>query len=318
MFYTSKIVLISLFLTFNFVLSIDNCKTESEGQCVLCEDHFTLSNNTCLQCDDPNCLHCFSSKPNTCYSCADSFVLTYKKCGRRCDNIDQCDICSDDLSQCYHCMHGCQVENGVCSCKSRVVVIIVCVIISFIVVVVVFICLSNGTAIRKYKIVRLLLNINDGSTGMIGAGQHHELHEEEPEERDIEIQEHPNQIDNKGQKIMNNYYIKESNEKLTADGSDKVICDYCLLEVGMIRLNCGCYLCKAHKSMIEHNEKSSCPICKKEVKEVSMIKCEMCMKDTNDDTKIKTAKCGCEVMLCKDCLNKVNEGSNVCPRCHSK
>ena len=49
-----------------------------------------------------------------------------------------------------------------------------------------------------------------------------------------------------------------------------------------------------------------------------MIKCEMCMKDTNDDTKIKTAKCGCEVMLCKDCLNKVNEGSNVCPRCHSK
>ena len=70
--------------------------------------------------------------------------------------------------------------------------------------------------------------------------------------------------------------------------------------------------------MIEHNEKSSCPICKKEVKEVSMIKCEMCMKDTNDDTKIKTAKCGCEVMLCKDCLNKVNEGSNVCPRCHSK
>ena len=110
MFYTSKIVLISLFLTFNFVLSIDNCKTESEGQCVLCEDHFTLSNNTCLQCDDPNCLHCFSSKPNTCYSCADSFVLTYKKCGRRCDNIDQCDICSDDLSQCYHCMHGCQVS----------------------------------------------------------------------------------------------------------------------------------------------------------------------------------------------------------------
>ena len=315
---TSKLlfIYISLIITFNYVLSIEHCKTESEGKCLQCEDHFTLSNDTCIQCTDPNCLHCFSSNPNNCYTCSASFILKYKKCGIKCDNIDQCDLCSEDLSQCYHCKHGCQVENGECTCKSRVVVIIVCVIISLIVVMIVFICLSNGTAIRKYKFVRLLLNINDGSSGIIGSGQHHDLHEEEPEEGDIEIQEHQNK--DKEQKIMNNYDIKESKEQLTADGSDKIICDYCLLEVGMIRLNCGCYLCKAHKSMIEHNEKSSCPICKKEVKGVSMIKCEMCMKDTNDNTEIKTSKCGCEVMLCKDCLRKVNEGSNECPRCHKK
>ena len=116
------------------VISIENCIEEKEGKCVKCDDHYVLEKDKCNQCDDLNCLHCFNSKPKNCYICSHEFTIIQRQCGRKCDNIEQCDICNEDYTKCLHCMHGCQVDiNGECSCKSRVIVIIVCIIISVII-----------------------------------------------------------------------------------------------------------------------------------------------------------------------------------------
>ena len=280
------------------VISIENCIEEKEGKCVKCDDHYVLEKDKCNQCDDLNCLHCFNSKPKNCYICSHEFTITQRQCGRKCDNIEQCDICNEDYTKCLHCMHGCQVDiNGECSCKSRVIVIIVCIIISVIIIIVVFVCLSKGNILRQYKLVRLALNINEGIT---------ELHEED--DTNIELQ------NNNSNKLQ--YDARESHENLTSESSEKMICDYCLLEVGVIRLNCGCYLCKAHRSLIDNNEKRSCPVCKKSIDKISMVKCEMCNK--NEEGELKKTKCGCVLSICNECLSKVNESKVECPSCHMK
>ena len=42
----------------------------------------------------------------------------------------------------------------------------------------------------------------------------------------------------------------------------KKICDYCLIETGVIQLSCGCYLCNKHKDL---GLSEKCPVCKKEI-----------------------------------------------------
>lgn len=274
------------------VYTIENCIEEKDGKCIKCDDYYVLEKEKCNRCDDINCLHCFNSRPNGCYICSSQFTITQRKCGKKCDNIEQCDVCNEDYTKCIHCIHGCEVDiNGECSCKSRIVVIIVCIVISVVIIIVVFLCLSKGNELRRYKFVRLALNINEGF-------------KELKEEDDNHIELHNNN------RIQ--YDTRESNEQLTSE-SNKMICDYCLLEVGVIRLNCGCYLCKAHKSEIENK---TCPVCKKQFDNISMIKCEICNK--NEEGDLKKAKCGCLLSICNDCLSKINERRVECPSCHTK
>ena len=93
-------------------------------------------------------------------------------------------------------------------------------------------------------------------------------------------------------------------------------CEYGLLGVGVIRRNCGCYLCKAHRSLIDNNEERSCPVCKKSIDKISMVKCEMCNK--NEEGELKKTNCGCVLSICNECLSKVNESKVECPSGHMK
>lgn len=315
--------LFSVFIIVNQIsCSIENCSLEKDGKCLQCSERYVLETGECVQCEDKNCLRCFTSRPNNCFECPQNFVLSNRKCGKKCDNLDQCDICSDDFTQCYHCKHGCEIENGECSCKSRVIVIIVCVVLSVVIIIIVFICLTKANYVRKYKVVRLALNLPDENIkNMKGLN-------EENIEQNLEIQDignnHEKDTDNleykkafpKQPQTMNNFDIRESKEVLTSSGNDQIICDYCLIEIGVIRLGCGCYLCKGHKGLYKDN---SCPVCKKKTNEINVAKCEICLRIVGDEeTSMKTSKCGCHLGVCQACLLKINEGIIKCPYCQNK
>lgn len=313
----------SVFISINQIsCAIENCDLEKDGNCLQCSEQYVLETGRCVQCEDKNCLRCFSSRANNCFECRKEFILSNRKCGKKCDNLEQCDICSDDLTQCYHCMHGCAIENGQCTCKSRVIVIIVCVILSVIIIIIVFICLTKANYVRKYKVVRLALNLPDDNIKNIK-----EMNEEKIEqnlefqdignnhEKDAQGVEHKKAFP-KEQKTMNNFDIRESKEVLTSSGTDQIICDYCLIEIGVIKLGCGCYLCKGHKNLFKGD---ACPTCKKKTNTIKVAKCEICFRIVGeDDESIKTAKCGCQLAICKACLLKINEGIIICPNCHNK
>lgn len=261
---------------------IENCKKSSEdgNTCLLCVDGYTLSSGKCVQCADPNCLHCFTPNIGKCYECKSPFRKYSGKCGIECSQIDGCRICSSDITECYSCKYNCTPTNGGCSCKGKIAVIIICCVISFIIIVIVILCLTKSQFMRRYKIVRLALdttfdkNINSNQGNVINEKDYgiikapaitNENTANKQDRREMEmkqLQERP------GSQVP----ILHSEEKQlepqgTLTSVDRQICDYCLIEQAVIRLSCGCVLCDKHKVMT--NE--SCPICHKAITQVQQL-----------------------------------------------
>jgi len=260
-----SIILYKIFLfcqIIPFILNeIENCLDETNNICNSCKMGFYLSSNSCIKCEDLNCNICSAGK-KTCYSCEKNFILKTKQCGIECndDNIKGCELCLSDYSECLKCKNNCKWNNKKCSCTERNLLIIFLTLMSLIIIIIFILCLAQPTLIRKFKLFKFALDANEGimiQKGII------------PGTNDLKEEKKINTFSIEDEKINQNkfdnqiFYDDNKNDliedTITKNKEEKDLCDYCLIEKAIIKLNCGCNLCENHKNL----GNGKCPVCGK-------------------------------------------------------
>ena len=103
----------------------DTCAQCRNEECIVCNDHYYLSNSTCLPCSN-GCKICNDS--SHCESCMINYKLVNETCTfvcpalcNHCDN-QKCVICIDqyylDSNDCKSCSNGCKSCNDSSQCQS--------------------------------------------------------------------------------------------------------------------------------------------------------------------------------------------------------
>lgn len=299
---TPKTLIILLFISSIFTVTsqIPNCKRESDNECIECEEGFTKNPSTkdCHPCYDEKCSHCFSDRVGTCMKCKPFFIMTNRRCGIECTSLNKCRVCTPDKGECLLCNRGCNLELGKCSCTARNVIIVLTVVLSFLVIGIVGYCLVNTKLTQRFNIIEGTFGIPVSNGQVIFERGKNELIK--IEDKDL-FEEKPKK--NKTEHLSNDFLNQGSNdskEKITNNNSmvtnnieksgqvefqspnklvildekninsseslNKKLCDYCLIEPGVIQLKCGCYFCEKHKNINTlTNEKNTCPVCKSKI-----------------------------------------------------
>lgn len=93
-------------------------------------------------------------------------------------------------------------------------------------------------------------------------------------------------------------------------------CSLCKNESAIYRFNCGCKLCEQDSRILKIENKKckrACFICNKSIKKIKQIAfvCNICLSVTS---RIFKLSCGCSLMICKNCINRIIK-SKKCPQC---
>ena len=91
---------------------------QNTGECLECEDSYTLKNNKCIiQCSE-NCLSCsFKNGYEICNTCKLGYDVKNGKCSRECID-DNCNDCPNDIRVCTECKSGQKLFDGICGEQS--------------------------------------------------------------------------------------------------------------------------------------------------------------------------------------------------------
>ena len=122
-------------------------------------------------------------------------------------------------------------------------------------------------------------------------------------------------------------------KKINEDDKKLEKCNLCKNELAIYKLNCGCKLCEVDsknlflngnniindkdfknlKINFDKNKKEPCPICKKIIKNIKQIAfiCNICL---DVSSQLFQFSCGCSMMVCKNCFNRIFE-TKKCPGC---
>ena len=270
-----KLLFTYLLITFPKVIPIENCKSEELNKCLICEDGYVLQNNNCNKCNDPYCKYCLTTNLYSCFNCKDNYILKGRVCGEQCQiSIDHCDICEPNTNKCIFCNSGCDVDNGKCSCTTRKTLIIILIIMSILIVLFVLLCLTRVQQMRNLKFTQFIYSSVEQEKKYDRDNQNYynrNMYDIKNEETPINNNKLYNKNNIEKNKINNSN--EDPNRIKTSDliddentGSNtlynKKICDYCLVETGVIQLSCGCYLCIKDKDL---GLGEKCPVCKKEI-----------------------------------------------------
>ena len=299
---SSKTLILLLFVSSIFTVTsqIPNCRREGNNECLECEEGFTRNPTTkdCHRCYDEQCSQCYSDRVGTCMKCKPFFILTNRRCGIACTSLNKCRVCIPDKGECLLCNRGCNLELGKCSCTARNVIIILSVILSLIVIGIVGYCLINTKLTEKFNIVEGVFGIpvsngpvvfERGKNELIKIDEKDLLNEKPTIKKSEPLPNDINQGNNDSKETItnNNSIITnniEKNNQITelhhsnklvildekninsSESLNKKLCDYCLVEPGVIQLKCGCYFCERHKHPNTlTNEKNKCPVCKSKI-----------------------------------------------------
>jgi hypothetical protein len=268
-----------IFFLLNYSKENDNCISfNNNNECISCNNGYYLDNklNTCLKCSE-NCLSCFSN--NYCLKCEDNFILLSKICGINCeinnDNnknfINDCKLCSKDNKKCLKCKSFCKWNGKECNCKEKYIVITIIISFSLFIIIVLILCLTIENFGKKCKLLYLLMDFdifnnssminNNPNINEIKFNNLNNLNKEKKKK---------NKKDYKYKKLPKKSHLTTISEEIemvyeednSTKTSIKEICDFCLIEEGKFKLNCGCTLCeKDYKKLNEKNNK--CPVCGK-------------------------------------------------------
>ena len=318
--------------------TLPHCTKQSttSSQCLQCEPHYVLNNNKeCVACHDENCRYCQNPNQSTCIECDAGFTLSYKKCGvSQCDGLSKCKFCSPKKDKCFSCKYGCEIVDNKCNCTSRVVIIVVCTLIALIVVIVVIVCVNKTAFVRKSKVVNFVLEATDVGKGIVSGDSNNKYHKDDEQDitRDDNTNTNTKHVKEYMMKTLQNkieFKTQNSNEELQSKGSltniteSKMICDYCLVENGNVKLSCGCFLCIVDRKLITNSR--SCPCCKKEIEGMYQINCGICGKVMNDgittttnnnnNNNSRTLHCECNVSVCELCYERYTLSEACCSVC---
>ena len=281
----NKFVLLLTLVSFFSCYPIENCLLYKEnGDCHECALGYIAAENKkqCNPCIDLGCEMCSTNFFYSCTKCKEGYFYYDKQCGVGCALVENCNICSADLSECLKCNKGCSVIDGECSCALRNVLIIYSVIIIVLIIIVVIVWW------RRRKVVKIIEEMA-AKYKTKEKNDFNNVNNENPSENDKDknntqrpkISMHINSDNDRGQKTQTNTsLLDEVDEKVdkikvehklatvddktnTMSSMGKKLCDYCLIEPGVARLQCGCYLCERHRNYNEFtNTPNTCPVCK--------------------------------------------------------
>ena len=145
---------------------------------------------------------------------------------------------------------------------------------SVLIIVIILLCLTKVQQMRNLKFTKFIYSSIDREKQYDRANSDYynrNMYQNKNEESPINSNKLSNKTNIEKNKINNSN--EDPNRIKTSDliddentGSNtlynKKICDYCLIETGVIQLSCGCYLCIKHKDL---GLSEKCPVCKKEI-----------------------------------------------------
>lgn len=274
-----------------------------------CDEGYLYDQGNCIPCLDDQCGMCKNNSLSSCIRCKIGFEVVNHKCGKECIHIDNCKVCTTNLTQCIRCNKGCQLSNLECSCIERIAIISSCVILSLIVIGIVIFCLTKPTIFVGNKItLKPITSFNP----VINQYQIRQRQlETAPMNVDIDLlpsnrKDELMQIDDHFN--MNKIDVEEVGEKQ--------LCDQCKEQNGNVMLGCGCLLCYDHSKPIEKlNERIKfCPVCKKEVESMKQITCGICFQNKLVLSKFS---CLCTLLICKECFVHTMQTNRSCPACRT-
>ena len=107
-------------------------------------------------------------------------------------------------------------------------------------------------------------------------------------------------------------YEKEFNEKIGKQEKVGNPCSFCSCKPARYKGDCGCFLCKEHSKTSRDNKK--CIHCEKVIHKLSELKseCGICFQQKKFVTNFK---CGCALLVCKECYIKCKMINPHCPAC---
>ena len=270
-----------LFVPFLKCYPIENCLLYKEnGECHECALGYIAAENKkqCNPCIDMGCEMCSSNLFHSCKKCKEGYFYYDKQCGVGCALVENCNICSADLSECLKCNKGCSVIDGECSCALRRVLIAYSVIIIVLIVIIVTIYWRRRKAMKKIGKIEEK-NKKNRINNVVNENPENDKDKNNTQRPKISM--HINSDNNREQKIQTNTsLLDEVDEKVdtikiehklptvddktnTMSSMGKKLCDYCLIEPGVAKLQCGCYLCERHRNYNEFtNTPNTCPVCK--------------------------------------------------------
>ena len=277
---------------------------ENNGICRECNSLYKLEeNNKCIKyCSDINCLDCsiFNNKER-CTKCKEGYILKNGVCIYNCTKLN-CLSCIFENGKeiCLKCSKDYYLNEKKNICKIKLNFFsmffsIICIFIILFIIICFNIIRQNQRRDyqRRFMIMRYLQEnnvvINNNSDMDINISFRHSI--------------------NRGE-LADEFELQKI--KMEKEGEK---CQFCKKKKGNFIYDCGCILCNEH-SFLKNNEKEAenkvCPVCEKNVKNITEIKyeCNICMEQ-----KLNVAhfSCGCFLIVCKDCYIKCKMTSNKCP-----
>ena len=310
--------------------------------CYECDSGYTLIDNECKLCGDPNCDKCLSTAEKSCISCKGSeFSLYNGECGKTCTNTPNCLVCSSIISDyCILCKSQYTLKNGSCEKPKETNKIGIIIFISLIFLLI----LSSIYEYCHIKNARMNLELQLRNIELteLQRNRQNERNLFNLNGRSMAQSDRFNMINGnlinvlpQRPKLSNSEAVKlysnEFNENcFTANNDNPEFCCICKNIPAEYVGDCGCKFCKEHKStgkvkndndnIDDDNAQDDsifiCGNCKKVTKKVKHLKltCGVCMCEKKQLSKFK---CNCAMQVCKDCYIKCRMTSPVCPACRA-
>lgn len=258
-----------------------------------CEPGYVLYNNNCVPCSDSNCLVCSSVLPHSCYECTPSFTLYERQCAvSDCKKIKHCSLCNNN--ECLKCSGICILDNGKCNCTEKIVIIIVCILIGVLALGVVIYCLVKPSRIRNTAIINIV-NMRQETIN---------------EQREFIKIKHANE----NMDLEDYDDLFEKSKFVIGKNIENKKCDLCKKQQCNLKLSCGCFICNEDdkKLLLDKSKGKICPLCKKEVTDVTPTTCGICFQNKSELCKFR---CGCAMVVCKQCFITWKKSKQICPAC---
>ena len=319
---------------------------QNTGECLECDNLYTLKNNKCILSCSENCLSCsLKNGFEVCNRCKSGYDVKNGKCSRECLD-DNCNDCPNDSRICKECKSGTKLFDGICGEESVTCPRIFpnchyCYKEEKCLECLEGFELDNVTELTCKKKTNYLSTIfTILGIGIIFVGiisfciyqkRKNDLRDEirrirleqEHNRNNVNVYSNRNALENSGSNRL--FFSKEdlADEFEIQKGKmekGKQMCQYCKKKIARFKCDCGCILCKEHSNLKKIEKKGKnytvCFSCNKVAKKVTQLKypCHICFQD-----KLAVAhfKCGCALEVCKNCYIKCKMSSNKCPGCRA-
>lgn len=283
---------------------------QNTGECLECKRLFILKDNKCIKnCSNENCLDCkIQYNHEVCTECKKGYSLGFNNnCLYRC-TINYCTSCTlnDGNEYCNECLSGYKYDSEKKICKKNntifyfyiiFVVIIALLFLSIFIIVLITRYRNNQLRNNYIRNAYIFNEINNNNNSNI--------------ER---------RMNTSGREIFENELKNEFEIQKKKIEKNNQMCQYCKTKIGKYICDCGCIVCNEHSNLniIKENneEKKICFVCKKVVKNINPIQniCNICFQKKPS---IAHFKCGCSILVCKECYVKCKLASNKCPGCRA-